>query len=72
MLVSQKNLNTKQPSRTGLQSVISEKKERQIDALAGAICRFLGWRKNQLDMREARKIKAMLTRLRNRERRRTQ
>jgi hypothetical protein len=66
MLISQKN--QKQPNSTGLHSYFNEERERQIDTLAYAICRFIDWRKRQLDMKEERKLKAMLTRLRNRKR----
>lgn len=55
-------------SRSKLANHPGNKKERQIDALAGAICRFLAWREDQMTIREERKLKAMLTRLRNRKR----
>ena len=72
MLISQNNLSTKQLSKTGLQSYFTEDKERQIEALTNAICRFLDWRERQIQMKQERKIRAMLTRRRNRERRSTE
>lgn len=45
--------------------VISVKRKREVDKLADAILRLTEWRHNQLLMRQERKIKAMVTRLRN-------
>jgi hypothetical protein len=72
MLISQNNLPKKQPSQTGLLTYFTEEKERQIETLADSICRFLDWRDRQANMKEERKIRAMLSRRRNRERRRTE
>lgn len=41
------------------------KRKREVDRLADAILRLTEWRHNQLLMRQERKIKAMVTRLRN-------
>lgn len=43
----------------------------EIERLASAILRLLDWQSRQLEMRQQRKIKAMVSRLRNRKARRT-
>jgi hypothetical protein len=72
MLISQTNLPPKNQSKTGLQHAIGwRSKEQQSNALADAIVRLLDWQSRQMEMKEQRKIRAMLNRRRNRERRRT-
>jgi hypothetical protein len=40
-------------------------KERQSKLLANAICQLLDWQSRQLQLKEDRKVKAMITRQRN-------
>jgi hypothetical protein len=71
-LISQSNLPKKNQSKTGLQHAVGwVSKEEQSNRLADAIVRFLDWQSRQMQMKQDRKIQAMLTRLRNREHRRT-
>jgi hypothetical protein len=73
MLISQSNLPPKNQSKTGLQHAIGwRSKEDESNAIADALLRLLDWRTRQMEMREQTRIKAMLTRRRNRERRRTE
>lgn len=44
---------------------MTPKRIREIDCLAAAIVRLFNWQSRQLELREQRKIKAMVTRQRN-------
>jgi hypothetical protein len=44
---------------------MTRKRLREVDKLADAILKLHEWRHNQLLMRQERRIKAMVTRLRN-------
>jgi hypothetical protein len=70
MLISQSNLPPKNQSKTGLQHAVGwRSKEEESNAVADAIVRLLDWQSRQMEMKEQRKIQAILTRRRNRKRR---
>jgi hypothetical protein len=70
MLISQTNLPHKNQSKTGLQHAVGwRSKEEESNAVADAIVRLLDWQSRQMEMKEQRKIQAMLTRRCNRKRR---
>lgn len=52
--------------QTNVTQIKSSSHTISIDVLADAILRFLNWQSRQLEMRQQRKIKAMVSRLRNR------